>query len=489
MKIGIRLLLLTVFCLHAGSLQAQKHAEDSMTSAERSWSLQHCIEYAMDNNLQIAESVINERMARLVWQQQVNNRMPSLNADASVGESYGRSIDPTSNQFVSKGFGYNSLGVSTQTLLFGWFQKKYQSAQSRLDYEASQASYNQLKDDIALNIATGFLRVLLAREQVKVSEAKLKLSNEQFQQTETFAKAGKVPELNVAQMLSQVSSDSAVWVSAMSDERISVLQLRALMNIDFETPFNIQAPDIDIAQLSALSALPNAEAIFETATQNQYRMKYNALKLESAKRGLAFTRSLQYPQLSLVANLGTSFSSANQTIVGQTYTGETVVGSIKIGSTDYPITQPNYHFDTQTKPLDLQYRDNLRANIGIAVSVPILNGLTAHNNIEKAKLGLLSQQITLDSDKLKLKQDIYKAYEEARASAQKYIAAKRSEEAAQRAMDFAGKRYNIGMISTFEYTSTLNTLFNASSSVLSAKYDLIFKLKVLDYYMGNPIKL
>jgi outer membrane protein len=290
-------------------------------------------------------------------------------------------------------------------------------------------------------------------------------------------------------MLSQVSSDSAVWVSAMSDERISVLQLRALMNIDFETPFNIQAPDIDITQLSALSALPNAEVIFETATKNQYRMKYNALKLESAKRGLAFARSLQYPQLSLVANVGTSFSSANQTIVGQTYTGETVVGSIKIGSTDYPITQPNYHFDTQTKPLDLQYRDNLRANIGIAVSVPILNGLTTHNNIEKAKLGLLSQQITLDSDKLKLKQDIYKAYEEARASAQKYIAAKRSEEAAQRAMDFAGKRYNIGMISTFEYTSTLNTLFNASSSVLSAKYDLIFKLKVLDYYMGNPIKL
>ncbi|MBK7762402.1 MAG: TolC family protein [Bacteroidetes bacterium] len=467
----------------------QRNNKKSRSEFGGQWSLQQCIEFAMNNNLQIAETVLNERMAKLVWQQQNNSRLPSLNADASVGESYGRSIDPTSNQFVTKGFLYNSMGLSSQVLLFGWFQKMYQSQQSKLEFEAAGAANLQLKDDIALNIATGFLRVLLARETVKINEAQLKLSNEQYQQTIKFSEAGKVPELNVAQMLSQLSTDSANWVSAKSDEKISLLQLRALMNLDFEQEFDIQAPNIDIAQLSTLPALPEAESIFRTATQNQYRMKYNELKLESARKNLSIAKSVQYPQLSILGNIGTNYSSVNRDIIGQTYIGEVVVGNVKVGTSEFPITQPMYNYNTRTRALLNQYGDNIRANIGLGLSIPILNGYSARTNIQKAKLGLVSQQIIMDSDKQKLKQDIYKAYEEVKASAQKYNAAKRAQDAAQRAQDFAVKRYSIGMISTFEYTSTLNSLYNASSTVLSSKYDLIFKLKVLDYYMGKPIKL
>lgn len=453
------------------------------------WSLQQCIEFAMNNNLQIAESVLNERMAKLVWQQQNNSRLPSVNADASLGESYGRSIDPTTNLFRNQAFLYNSIGLSSQVLLFGWFQKMYQSQQSKLEFEAANASNLQLKDDIALNIATGYLRVLLARETVKINEAQLKLSNEQYEQTVKFSDAGKVPELNVAQMMAQLSTDSANWVSAKSDEKISLLQLRALMNLDFEQDFDIQAPNIDIAQLSVLTSLPEPEIIFHTATQNQYRMKYNELKLESARKNLSIAKSVQYPQLSILGNIGTSYSSSNSDIIGQTYIGEVVVGNVKVGTSEYPITQPMYSYSTRTRSIANQYSDNIRANIGVGLSIPILNGYSARTNIQKAKLGLVSQQIIMDSDKQKLKQDIYKAYEEAKASAQKYNAAKRAQDAAQRAQDFAVKRYSIGMISSFEYTSTLNSLYNASSTVLSSKYDLIFKLKVLDYYMGKPIKL
>jgi len=488
MKIYKTALLLFLYLVFSVSLFAQAKQSDRLENTQK-WTLQQCIEYAMSNNLQVAGSVLNERMAKLVLQQSKTSILPSLNGDASVGVSYGRSIDPTSNQFVTKGFVYNSFGLSSQTLLFGWFQRTYQIQQNQLELKAANASFEQLKDDISLNVATGFLRVLLSREQVKINEELVKLDNEQYNQTVKFADAGKLPELNVAQMMAQLATDSSNLVGARADERIAVLQLRALMNFDFDTPFDIQVPDMEGADLSALAALPSADMIYQTAVKNQHRMKFNDLKYESAKKTLDIAKAVQYPQVSLIGSLGTNFSSVTKDILGQTYLGEVPLGNVTVDTLTFPITRPEYTYDTRTRSIPNQYGDNIRANVGLGINIPILNGFTARTNIGKAKIGLMSQQLVIDTDKQKLKQDIYTAFEQARAASQKYNATRRAENAAQRALEFAVKRYAVGMINTYEYTATLNNSYNASSSVLSSKYDLIFKLKVLDYYMGNPLKL
>jgi outer membrane protein len=290
-------------------------------------------------------------------------------------------------------------------------------------------------------------------------------------------------------MLSQVATDSSNLVTAIANEQIAMLQLRALMNFDYEEEFDIVAPSIEAAELSALLELPDANGIFSLALKNQHQMKFNELKLLSAQKSLAIARSAQYPQLALIGSLGTNFSSLNKNITGQTYVGDVPFGTIKIGDTQYPLSRPDYDFQLQTRPILNQYSDNIRANIGLALSIPILNGFSSNTTIQKAKIGLIARQVSYDRDKLKLKQDIYQAYQETNAAAQKYNASRKAQDASKRAMDFAAKRYEIGMINTFEYTSTLNAYYTASSTVLSSKYDLIFKLKVLDYYMGNPIKL
>lgn len=459
------------------------------TTLTSKWPLERCIEYARDNNLQISESELNERLAKLIWQQNRASRTPTLNGDATLGESYGRSIDPTSNQFVTKGFLYNTLGLSSQALIFGWFQKKHQIEQNRLAILSANEQYNQLKDDVSLNVATGFLRVLLAREQVKINEAQLTLDNEQYAQTVKFVNAGKLPELNEAQMVAQVSSDSSNLIGAMYDERIALLQLKAIMNFNFEENFDIQAPDVNNIDVSNLLNIPSPEAMYNTAVKGQHKMKYNELQLLSANKTLDIAKAAQYPQLSFFGNLGTNFSSNVKQLTGQTYVGETQIGSINFNGSSFPITTPTFDYITKTSPLFKQYGNNIRANVGIGLSVPIFNGYTAKTSIQKAKIGLVSQQISYDNDKQKLKQEIYTAFEQAKASSQKYIAAKRSQEAAKRALDFAVKRYGVGMINTYEYTSILNGYYTASTSVLSSKYDLLFKLKVLDYYMGNPLKL
>jgi outer membrane protein len=453
------------------------------------WPLNECVAYARENNLQVRESELNERLAKLVFEQNKASRLPNLNGEMSLGESYGRSIDPTSNQFVTKGFLYNTTGLSSQALLFGWFQKKHQIDQSKYDIEAATYAYNQLKEDVSLNVATGFLRVLLAREQVKISESQLKLDNEQYQQTIKLVTSGKLPELNSYQMLSQLSSDSATLVSNKADERIALLQLRALMNFNFEDNFDVTAPNLDMMQITNMYNLPSPEAIYSIAIENQNRMKYNQTKLLSANKALDIAKSVQYPQLSIFGNLGTNFSSNVKDITGQNYLGEVSLGNVNISGTSYAITRPDYSYTTQTRPLFKQYGNNIRLNVGLSLNVPIFNGFSAKTNIQKAKIGLVSQQIAMDNDMQRLKQDIYTAYEQAKAASQKYSSAKRAEDAAQRALDFSVKRYAIGMINTFEYTSSLNSFNNASTSALAAKYDLIFKLKVLVYYMGNPLKL
>lgn len=473
----------------------QQQAEDQAREAARKkplrsrWTLEDCVLYAKENNLSVAENALNERLAQLILEQTKAGRLPNLNADFSLGESYGRSIDPTSNQFVTKGFLYNTTGISSQVLLFGWFQKKYMTQQSQLDVYAAEYAFKQLKEDIALNVATGFLRVLLAREQVRINEAQLNQDQEQYRQTQQFVQNGKLPELNAAQMMAQLSGDSATLLSSITDERIALLQLKALMNLDFAQEFDLITPDVNMAQLTGTEMLNTPDEIYSIALNQQNRTKYNQLKLLSAKKTLDIAKAQQYPQVSLFANLGTNYSSNVKDITGQTYLGEVSLGTINISGSSFPITRPDYSYETRTRPWLTQYGDNIRANAGLTISIPIFNAYAAKTSIQKAKIGLVSQQIATDNDKQKLRQDIIRAYEEARAASQKFAAARRSEDAARRALNFAVKRYEVGMINTYEYTATQAALYKASTSVLSAKYDLIFKLKVLDYYMGNPIRL
>ena len=489
--------LFIVFCF-TSSLQAQnKYLTDKKIEKKGSqlkdnlnaWSLEKCVQFARENNLQISAQKLNEKLAHLQLIQSKASRFPIVNANSNLAETYGRSIDPTSNQFVTKGFLYNTLGVQTNTLLFGWFQKKYQIQQNQLDLESTQEAYEQLKDDISLNIATAYLRVLMMREQVKISESQLRLDREQLNQTEQFVNAGKLPELNLAQMFSQLANDSALWVNNQTEEQIAMLQLRAIMNFDFEDDFDIMSPDINMFDINLLDQYSTPANIFLVAKNNQHRAKMNQLKLLSAEKNYAIAKAASYPQLSVFSNLSTNFSTNVFDITGQTYIGETFLGNVVVAGNSYTLTRPEYTFTTATRPILKQYGNNIQANAGIGISFPILNGFVNKTNIERARIGIQSQQLTTETDQQKLQQDIYTAYQQAKAASKKYDASFKAYEAAKRALDFASKRYNIGLMNTFEYTSTQNNFFTTSANLLSAKYDYIFKLKIIDYYMGNPIKL
>ncbi len=451
---------------------------------KETWTLEDCIAYAKLNNLQVAEAQLNERYAQLLYEEHKNSRYPDLNADARAGRAFGRNIDPATNQFVNNNFTYNTAGVYSQTLLFGWFQKKYQIEKSELDAKAAVFENEQLKDDISLNITAGFMRVLQARERVSMTVQDLKNTNQQVAYNNTNYNADNTFKLQLASML---ASDSARYLDAKANERIALLELKALMNFDFDEELNIQTTESDAAQVAHYFSLPDAETLFNNAMQEKKNIQYQELRLMSAKKSLDIAKAMQYPRLSLYGGIGTVYSSNIQNITGQTYEGESPAGYVNIDGTSYPVTSSQYNYITRTRSFADQYSDHARANIGVGITVPLLNGYSSRASIQRAKIGLVKQQMNADNEKLKLKQNIYKAYEEAKAASQKYIAYKKAADESARLLDALNKKDNNEKI--FLNEQALNTFNINQVNAMNAKYELLFKLKMLDYYTGNPLKL
>ncbi len=474
----------TVALLGASGLKAQ-----TVIGKLTNWTLQDAISFALKNNISIRQNVINERLAHLTLQQSRYAQIPSLNLNPSYGISNGRSVDPTTNQFVTSSYSFVSAGASSNVLLFGWFQQRNTIAKNKLSWDASKADLDQLKNDVSLNVATAYLRVLMAREQIKVNEKQVNLSKEQLKQTRQFADAGRLPELNVAQLEAQLASDSSGLISAIADYTASILDIKAIMNMDFEAPFEPIIPDVPMEDRISLNTL-SPDYIYHEALRNIPSIRSSDLKLKSAQKNYDATKAGLWPQLSLGGQLGSNWTSTYKQLDGYNINGTIATGTfVNVGGNSYDVMQPNVQPNFITPGFFKQMDNNLRQTVSATLNIPIFNGWQTQFQTRQAQLNIYTQELNKYQTDLKLKQDVYKAHNDVVNAIQKYYAAKRSQEAAQRAFSFAQKRYELGLTNTIDYLTTQINLYKAEASFLNSKYDLIFKLKVIDYYLGKQLQL
>lgn len=453
------------------------------------WSLQDAIRYAVDNNISIRQNELNARLAELTLKQSRLAQLPNANITPVFGLSHGRSIDPTTNQFVQGSYTFISGNASSDVLVFGWFKQRNLIEQNKLKWQAAKADLDQLKNDVSLNVATGFLRVLMAREQIKVNEKQVQLSGEQLQQTRKFAEAGRLPELNVAQLEAQLASDSSALISAISDYTASILDIKALLNLDFSNPFEATIPDLPMEERIALQNL-NPDVIYQEAVRSYAAVRSNNLKVQAADKGVEAAKGALYPQLGLNGQLGTNWTSTYKQLNGYRVDGAGPTGAfVDVSGSRYDVLQPVVVPLMNNVALGRQLSNNFRQTISANLSIPLFNGWQSQYAVRQAKINYQTEELNKYQTELKLKQDVYKAHNDAVNAIQKYYAAERSRESAQRAFEFAEARYKLGLTNTVEYLTTQNTLYKAEASALNAKYDLIFKLKVIDYYLGKELKL
>ncbi|RYZ25626.1 MAG: TolC family protein, partial [Sphingobacteriales bacterium] len=342
-------------------LSGAAKAQDSL------WTLQRTIKYAVENNLDIKQSVLNERLAKLQLLQSQLSQLPNGAVSSDIGRSYGRSIDPTTNQFINAGYTFYGLNGNVDVLLFGWFQKRNTISSNKFLTKAAAADVDQLKDDVSLNVATAFLRILMAREQIKVQENQLTFSLKQREQTQFFVKAGRLPELDLAQMVAQVATDSSNYFSAVASYQQSLLDMKAIMNFDIAAPYTAVAPNVKNVAVGEISTM-NPEQVYTQASNHFGSVKSSLFRVDAARKSLAVYQGALYPQLSVGGQFGTNYSSTFKEITGARSLGFVSNGMITdVNGTAYNVKEQAFDVTTRTTPFGEQFSNNFRQTVALSL--------------------------------------------------------------------------------------------------------------------------
>jgi outer membrane protein len=268
-----------------------------------------------------------------------------------------------------------------------------------------------------------------------------------------------------------------------------LLLLKALLDIDAAIPFDVTTPPVDLIPIESLADL-QPEAVYGLAIINMPQQKVDELNIKSAQKSVEIARGSMYPTFSMFGSLGSAYNNKASEIKSKTFLNAPV-GTVTVGGTPYQVF-PLTPFETYTTG-SISYFDqlnqNFRQSVGLNVSVPIFNGGTLRTVWQRSKLTVKQAELTKDQNSFSLKQDIYKSYNDATAAVQKFNAAKKAVETSQKAYDFAKKRYDLGLLSTYELISTETILLQAKSQLLYAQYDYVFKMKLLEFYKGQGLKL
>ncbi|HEY4651068.1 MAG TPA: TolC family protein [Pontibacter sp.] len=452
------------------------------------WTLREAIEYARKNNLQVKQTRVNRDLSAIDLKQAKLDRLPRINGSANNTYSSGTTVDPTVQELRT--VNYTSLGLqaSASMPLFMGFQQTNRIKQYGYDLQASEQDILAIQSDITLQIITSYLNVLFAEELIKTADLQRNTTQQQLDRTRILYKAGSVAEVAVLDLESQLSTDELDIINAQNQRDISRLALIQLLNLENEQAqnFNIVIPDIPEPDESP--ALADPTMVYDVAAQTQPGIKAADLRVQSSNKALDVARGAYLPTISASAGVNTFYNSQ-----GQLFDETGLFEGRVLGFRDEAGTDPLILFSPTFTARDYPFRDQLKDGIGkqvsLSLNISVFNGLSARNNVQRAKLGQLNAKLNADTERNRLRQTIEQAYADAQAAQRKYAAAKVQVSALERNYKNAELRLNSGVINTVDFYVITSNYRRAQSNLIQAKYEYTFKLKVLDFYQGNEITL
>ncbi|MBV9962377.1 MAG: TolC family protein [Parafilimonas sp.] len=454
--------------------------------AQDTWDLRRCVDYAMANNITVLQADVQARQAALQTKLARGQSIPTIGFNTQAGYQFGRNIDPTTNLFTNQKIFFQSYTLQGNITLFNFFSIKNNITASQKDEEAYKLGVGKARNDIALNVAAAYLQTLLSLEQANIAKAQIEQTTAQLENTKKLVNAGSMPELNAAQLEAQLATDSSNYISALGTADQNRIQLIALMNLDESTPFNVATPDVDKIPVPSLSELDPAY-VYQLAISTQPLQQSDSMFIVANEYAVKSARGAMYPALSVFGQLSTNYSSTYRQYFTKANTGNDTLFSNTAGvfsliprNPSTVIKQPSYFNEIGN--------DNFSQAVGLQINVPILNGRQLRNSYERAKLNLENSKLQLRSDNLTLQQNIYTAYSNAVSALAKFNSSTKAVQTQQYAYDLGTKRYNIGLMSTIDYITLQTSLTTAKINQASAKYDYIFKMKVLEFYKGQGVQ-
>lgn len=455
-------------------------------AAQKQMSLRECVDVALENNISVKQTELNTRISEISKNEAKLDILPTLNASASHGYNWGQTIDPFTNQFATNRVRSNSLGLSSNIVLFGGLQKMNTIQQGKYSFLASVEDLKKVKNDISLSVANAYLQVLLTKKLLNISTQQVKATQLQLDRITQLVEVGQLAQNSLLDIKSQLANDELNMVSRQNDLQFAKLQLKQFLNLPADEQIAVQ--EVETGEIDAsLEKLQKSPALFETAVENLPEIKSAEYRLKSAEKGLAIARGAYLPRLTANASFGTGYSGANRQGVGSpTFFGNDTIGFT--GTSLEPVLVPRFGFDEfQTKSFGDQLEDNINKTLSLSLIIPLFNGNKTRNGASRAKINTAINRLSVDNAKNVLRQDIERSYNDAVASLKSYEASKNAFEASQLSFKNAETRFAQNLINASEFEDSKTRFVSAQNELARAKYTYLFRLKVLQFYNGQDL--
>ena len=432
----------------------------SIQAQTKKWTLEECVKYAIDNNISIKQTELDTKTADIDKKGAIGNFIPSLNSNASHSWNVGLNQDPTTGLLRNQTTQYSSMGAGVGVDIYKGLQNQNTLRKANLSILAAKYQLTKMQEDVALNVANAFLQVLFNKENLKVQQEQKAINEKQLARSEELVKAGSVPRGDLLDIKATVASVNQNVITAENALLISKLSLAQLLQLkefyDFDVTDDTSVKD----ENNILAQTPLA--IYEKAKEERTELKIAKTNLEIAEKNVAIAKGGFQPTLQGFYNINTRISYA-ETVNFQT-------GLIEPAA-----------------PFEQQFKDNRGQAFGAQLSIPIFNGFSARNNVERSKVSLEKSKIAVEQEELALQRNVYTAFTDAKGGLNAYESALSALDARQEAYNYAKEKYAVGMMNSFDFNQSQTLLSVAQSEVLRTKYDYIFKIKILEFYFGIPI--
>lgn len=457
--------------------------------AQQAWDIEKCINYAIDNNLQMKQMQINVASSEFAKKQASLDLLPTLNAGASHGYNFGQTIDPFTNEFATERIRNNNFFLGTQITLFNGFTKMNNMKKAHVDLDLAAKNLEVAQNDIVLQIASNYLNVLLSKELVEIAENQVSISQKQVDRMQKLVDAGQVAIGNLYEIQSLKATEELNLVTQQNNLALAKLGLIQILQLPPEESeqFDIVSPDFE--QLEAkLPGLSVAE-IYLNAIQNMPDIESAELGMQSSEYDLKIAKGSLMPSLSLAGSLGTGYSGNALTPIGDLVTVQVPIGEVE-GTGETVVTTIEEPLEGyETKSFQDQWSDNFNQSLSLSLSVPIFNGWSNRNFVRQSELGYESSKVNLEQTRNALLQEVQQAHANALAAYNRFTAANKSVAFLKENFRYAEKRFEQQIINSVDYNDAKTRYLNGQSQLLQAKYQYVFTTKILDFYQGIPIDL
>ncbi|MFB9108839.1 TolC family protein [Flavobacterium gyeonganense] len=458
----------------------------STQAQTKQWTLEECVRYALDNNITIKLSELDVKNSVIDKRGALGNYLPAVNANASHSWNIGLNQNITTGLLENQTTQYSSIGASVGVDIYKGLQNQNTYRRAKLSIVASKYQLLKMQEDISLNVANAFLEILFNKENLKVKKEQLAIDEKRFKRSEEMVNAGTIPRGDLFDLKATVATDQQAIIVAENSLLISklslaqLLQLKEFADFDVTDNTNVQDENNIMAQ--------NPTDIYNKAKETRTELKLAETNLEIAQKNVSIAKGAYQPTLSAFYNFNTR-ASYSDIITGSTLNTANPTNQIGfVEGTNQSVLQNNYSpVLGNAAPILDQFDNNKGQSFGVQLSIPIFNGFSTRNNVERNKVSLEKSKIDLEQKSLDLQRNVYTAFTDAKGALNAYESSTITLEARQQSYNYAKEKYDVGLMNSFDFTQAQTLLTNAQSDVIRAKYDYMFKIKILEFYFGIPI--